>query len=108
MFGTPAVISCDYAKGRMILFNCHPEARANTRHLVCASIRALTGVDFRLPPMTSPMGRERVGFVASEMTKDVQKAFLELVHDPAVFVVPVTKDDLLAGQGEVFDRLVEK
>ena len=54
------------------------------------------------------MGRERVGFVASEMTKDVQKAFLELVHDPTVFVVPVTKDDLLAGQGEVFDRLVEK
>ena len=108
MFGTPAVISCDYAKGRMILFNCHPEVRANTRPLICASIRALTGVDFRLPPMTSPMGRERVGFVASEMTKDVQKAFLELVHDPAVFVVPVTKDDLLAGQGEVFDRLVEK
>ena len=52
--------------------------------------------------------RTRFSVFASEMTKDVQKAVLELVHDPTVFVVPVTKDDLLAGQGEVFDRLVEK
>ncbi|MBR4258580.1 MAG: hypothetical protein IKQ17_06085 [Kiritimatiellae bacterium] len=108
MFGAPAVVSCDYAKGRMILFNCHPEVRADTRQFVCASIRALTGVDFRLPPAVSPKGRERVGFVVGEMTKDAQESFLKLTRDPALFVVPLTKDDLGAGRGEEFDRLVEK
>ena len=108
MFGTPAVVSCDYAKGKMILFNCHPEIRADTRSFVCASIRSLTGVDFRLPPAVSPKGRERVGFVASDFTKEAQEEFLKLVHDPAVFVVPLTKDDLGAGRGDVFDRLVER
>lgn len=107
MFGTPSVISCDYAKGRMILFNCHPEIRADTRSLVRASIRALTGVDFRLPEPVSPKGRERVGFLTGEMTKEAQAAFLKLTHDPAVFVVPLTKDELGAGYGDVFDRLVE-
>lgn len=107
MFGTPAAIGCDYGRGRMILFNCHPEVRADTRPLVSASIRALTGVDFRLPQAVSPKGRERVGFVARDLTKEAQEAFLELTHDPKVFVVPLTKDELEAGLGEVFDRLVE-
>ena len=96
------------AKGKMILFNCHPEIRADTRSFVCASIRSLTGVDFRLPPAVSPKGRESVGFVVSDLTKDVQEEFLKLVHDPAVYVVPLTKDDLGAGWGAVFDRLVER
>ena len=108
MFGTPAAIGCDYGRGRMILFNCHPEIRADTRPLVSASIRALTGVDFRLPQAVSPKGRERVGFVARDLTKEVLKAFLDLAHDPKVFVVPLTKDELAAGLGEVFDRVVEK
>lgn len=108
MFGTPAVVGCDYAKGRMILFNCHPEIRADTRLFVCASIRSLTGVDFRLPPAVSPKGRERVGFVVGELTKGVQEEFLKLVHDPSVFVVPLTKDDIGAGRGDVFDRIVER
>lgn len=108
MFGTPAAIGCDYGRGRMILFNCHPEIRADTRSLVSASIRALTGVAFRLPQAVSPKGRERVGFVARDLTKEVLKAFLDLAHDPKVFVVPLTKDELAAGLGEVFDRVVEK
>ena len=91
-----------------MLFNCHPEVRADTRPLVSASIRALTGVDFRLPQAVSPKGRERVGFVARDLTKEVLTAFLDLAHDPKVFVVPLTKDELAAGLGEVFDRVVEQ
>ena len=108
MFDAPAVVGCDYAKGRMILFNCHPEVRADTRHFICSSIRSLTGVDFRLPPAVSPKGRERVGFVVSDLTKDVQEEFLKLLHDPAIFVVPLTKDDIKAGRGEIFDHLIER
>ena len=92
----------------MILFNCHPEVRADTRHFICSSIRSLTGVDFRLPPAVSPKGRERVGFVVSDLTKDVQEEFLKLLHDPAIFVVPLTKDDIRAGHGEILDRLIER
>ena len=52
------------------------------------------------------MGGQR--FVVGEMTKDAQESFLKLTRDPALFVVPLTKDDLGAGRGEEFDRLVEK
>lgn len=108
MFGTPAVVGCDYAKGRIILFNCHPEYRADTRPLVCAAVKALTGADFRLPPPVDAKGRERVGFLTGDMTKGAQEAFLALTHDPSVFVVPLTKDDMAAGKGEFFDRIVEQ
>ena len=107
MFGTPAVVGCDYAKGRMILFNSHPEVREDTRALICAAVKALTGVDFRLPPPIEAKGRERVGFLAGDMTKEAQAAFLTLTRDESVFVVPLARDDLKAGKGWFFDRIVE-
>ena len=107
MFGTPAVVGCDYAKGRMILFNGHPEVREDTRALICAAVKALTGTDFRLPPPIEAKGRERVGFLAGDMTKEAQEAFLTLTRDESVFVVPLTRDDLKAGKGWFFDRIVE-
>ena len=107
MFGTPAVVGCDYGKGRMILFNNHPEVRADTRPLLSAAVKALTGTDFRLPPPAKAKGRERVGFLAGDMTKEAQEAFLTLTRDESVFVVPLARDDLKAGKGWFFDRIVE-
>jgi len=106
MFGTPACVTADYGKGRMLVYNCHPESYADTRPLVASSIRFLTGRDFRLPERRSAKGCERVGFVTKEMPKATVERYLELFHTPGVYVLPLTGNDLKQGQGEVCDRIV--
>lgn len=107
MFGTPAVFRADYGKGKLLLFNCHPEIHADSRDLVAAGITALTGRPFRLPEAGAPSGRERVGFMSNEMNKPALEKFLELKHDPKVFVVPLTATDVLEGRDETMDRMVK-
>ena len=43
MVGTPAFVRATCGKGEVIACNCHPEAYPDTRELVVAMIRALTG-----------------------------------------------------------------
>jgi len=106
MFGTPACVSADYGKGRMLVYNCHPETNADTRHLVASSIRFLTGRDFRLPASRTAKGCERVGFVTKNMPKATVMRYLELLHKPNISVIPLTEEDLRHGTGEICDRIV--
>ena len=108
MHGTPAAIRATYGKGEMLAFNCHPESRADSRDIVYAGIRALTGRTIQPPPEKSAAGKERVGFMSGgigEKDRGVEK-YLQLVRDPSVFVATLTEDDVNAGRGEVFDRIV--
>ena len=98
---------CLDGKGKLLLFNCHPEIHADSRDLVAAGITALTGRPFRLPEAGAPSGHERVGFMSNEMNKPALEKFLELKHDPKVFVVPLTATDVLEGRGETMDRMVK-
>jgi len=108
MYGTPAAVRAKYGKGEMLAFNCHPEINADSRDIVYAGIRALTGRMIAQPPKRTPTGKKRVGFKSAGIgakKRGVEK-YLELVHDPKVYVVPVTDDQLKTGYGEVLDEVV--
>lgn len=49
MVGTPAIVRATCGKGEIIVCNCHPEAYPETRALVVAMIRALTGREIHPP-----------------------------------------------------------
>ena len=109
MYGTPAAIRATYGKGEMLAFTCHPESRADSQDIIYSGIRALTGRTIQPSPKKSAAGKKRIGFISGGIgAKDrgVEK-YLQLVRDPAVFVVPLTEEDIKAGRGEVFDRIVK-
>jgi len=109
MYGTPAAVRATYGAGEMLAFNCHPEVAANSRDIVYAGIRALTGRTIAKPPKRTSAGKRRVGFVSTNIgakKRGVEK-YLSLVHDPGVFVVPVTADQLTSGYTEILDKVVK-
>ena len=107
-FGTPAAVRANYGKGEVLAFNCHPEARADTRDIVVGGIRALTGRTITLPCEEPRNGREAVGFMASEFgDKAVLGRYLAMKREGKVYVVPLTQDDVTSGRAAMVDRVVE-
>ena len=49
MVGTPAFVRATCGKGEVIACNCHPEAYSDTRELVLAMVKSLTGHDIHPP-----------------------------------------------------------
>ena len=49
MVGTPAFVWAQCEKGEIIACNCHPEAYPETRELVVAMVKALTGREIHPP-----------------------------------------------------------
>jgi len=109
MHGTPAAVRARYGKGEMLAFNCHPEINADSRDLIYAGIRALTDRTVRPAPMREAKGLERVGFKTKDLgsKKGGVQAYLKLVKDPSVFVVPLTDDEIREGYAQAMDRIVE-
>ena len=108
MYGTPAAVRANYGKGEVLAFNCHPEARADTRDIVVGGIRALTGRTIALPPEELRNGREAVGFMSSEFgDKAVLGRYLAMKREGKVYVVPLTQDDVTSGRAAMVDRVVE-
>jgi len=109
MHGTPAVVRANYGQGTMLAMNCHPEINADSRDLVYAGIRALTGRTVRSAPVREAKGRERVGFKTKGLgaKKGGVQMYLKLVKDPLVSVVPLTEDEIREGYAQAMDRIVE-
>ena len=108
MYGTPAAVRATYGKGQMFALNCHPEMMPNTREIVVAGIRALTGRTIRLVEKKATPGAPRVG-VRSDgyvSSKAALTEYLRMYDDPSVDVVPVTKTQLDEGIGRLLDRIV--
>jgi len=49
MYGTPAILRGTYGSGKLFLTNCHPEAYAETRCVISAGFKDLTGRYIRIP-----------------------------------------------------------
>ena len=109
MYGSPAVVRATYGRGRMLVFNCHPEMFPSTRFIVADGIRMLTGRDVRFAERPlKPRGAERVGFLTtSSMTKARLEDYFKLRDDPNVDVVPMTKTQLDEDWHGRFDRVVQ-
>ena len=109
MYGTPAAVRAKYGKGTMLAFNCHPEMFPESRKIVLAGIRALTGRTIR--PAAQPLkprGAERVGYCTTvSFNKDYLEGYFKLRADPAIDVVPVTENELCEGMSARFDRIVK-
>ena len=107
MYGTPAAVRANYGKGEVLAFNCHPEARADTRDIVVGGIRALTGRTIALPREEPRNGREAVGFMSSEFgDKSVLGRYLDMKREGKVYVVPLTQDDVSSGRAATVDRII--
>lgn len=49
MYGSPAILRGTYGSGKLFLTNCHPEAYAETRAIISAGFKDLTGRYIRIP-----------------------------------------------------------
>lgn len=108
MYGTPAAVRATYGKGQMFALNCHPEMMPNTREIVVAGIRALTGRTIRLVERKATPGTQRVGVRTGGdiSSKAAVQEYLRLHDDPKLTVAPVTQEQLDEGLGLLFDRVV--
>lgn len=108
MYGTPAAIRATYGKGEMLALNCHPESNADSQDIVYSGIRALTGRTIQPPPKRTSTGKTRIGYLSSNIgaKKRGVENYLDLVHDPSVYVDVILESDVTSGRADVFDRIV--
>ena len=107
MFGRAAIVGGTYGKGRVFATSCHPEYLESSRTLVQGAFRWAGGRDITLPPRARKPRAMTVAFYAyGPVGTDAAKAYLALLDDPEIDVVPFGGDELRKGSLDHVDAIV--